>query len=250
MEIAPGVHSIGQNKAGQIHAYLLDDGEGLTAIDTLFDSDAAVMLELIRSLGKSISDLKRIILTHAHRSHIGGAAELKRLSGATVYAHQWEADIIAGDREAQRVSLWPRPPWKVYYIQFGLAIGVDGHQPCQVDQTIKDGDHVGPVQVVGAAGHTPGHLCFHWPERRFLHAGDAIATYPYLASGWQGLTLNFRQSRETIGRLADVGADLIGVGHGEPITAGGVEVTRALRDRPIGARTPFPAGVGRSVAAG
>ena len=40
MEIAPGVYSIGQNKAGQIHAYLLDDGNGLTAIDTLFDTDA------------------------------------------------------------------------------------------------------------------------------------------------------------------------------------------------------------------
>ena len=39
-EIAPGVYSIGQNKAGQIHAYLLDDGNGLTAIDTLFDTDA------------------------------------------------------------------------------------------------------------------------------------------------------------------------------------------------------------------
>ena len=100
MEIAPGVHSVGQNKAGQIHAYLLDDGNGLTAIDTLFDTDAHVMLDLIKGLGKSITDLKRIILTHAHRSHIGGVAELKRLSGATVYAHEWEADIVAGDREA------------------------------------------------------------------------------------------------------------------------------------------------------
>ena len=73
MEIAPGVYSIGQNKAGQIHAYLLDDGNGLTAIDTLFDTDARLMLDLIKSLGKSITDLKRIILTHGHRSHIEGA---------------------------------------------------------------------------------------------------------------------------------------------------------------------------------
>jgi glyoxylase-like metal-dependent hydrolase (beta-lactamase superfamily II) len=234
MEIAPGVHSIGQNKAGQIHAYLLDDGNGLTAIDTLFDTDAHVMLDLIKGLGKSITDLKRIILTHAHRSHIGGAAELKRLSGATVYAHEWEADILAGDREAQRVSLWPRRPLRVYYIQVGLAIGVDGHRPCLVDQTVKDGDHVGPVQVVHAPGHTPGHLCFHWPERRFLHAGDAIATYPYVASGWAGLTLNFKQSRDSLGRLAEVGADIIGVGHGEAITQGGAEVVRNLLKRPIG----------------
>ena len=44
--------------------------------------------------------LKHILLTHAHRSHLGGLSELKRMSGATVYAHEWEADIIAGERKA------------------------------------------------------------------------------------------------------------------------------------------------------
>lgn len=44
--------------------------------------------------------LKHILLTHAHRSHLGRLAELKRMSGATVYAHEWEADIIAGERKA------------------------------------------------------------------------------------------------------------------------------------------------------
>jgi glyoxylase-like metal-dependent hydrolase (beta-lactamase superfamily II) len=234
MEIAPGVHSIGQNKAGQIHAYLLDNGDGLTVIDTLFDSDAHVLVDLIKSLGKSVSDLKHIILTHAHRSHIGGAAELKRLSGATVYAHEWEADIIAGEREAQRVSPWPRRPWRVYYIQLGLALGVNGHVPCLVDQTLRDGDHVGALQVVHTPGHTPGHLCFHWPERRFLHAGDAVVTYPRVTAGWPGLTLNFKQSRDSLGRLADVGAEILGVGHGEPVTEGGAEVVRSLLKRPIG----------------
>ena len=123
---------------------------------------------------------------------------------------------------------------RVYYIQLGLAIGVDGHKSCLVDQTLKDGDHVGPLQVVHTPGHTPGHLCFHWPDRRFLHAGDAVVTYPQVAAGWAGLTLNFKQSRESLGRLADVGAEIVGVGHGEPITQGGAEVVRSLLNRPIG----------------
>src|SRR5262249_31042599 len=162
-----------------------------TAIDTLYDSDAKRMLDQIRALGKSPRDLKRIILTHAHRSHLGGLLTLKEQSGATVYAHQWEADIISGDRRAQGVLLRPGPPSRVYSLQLGLYLGFGKHEPCPIDQTLKDGDHVGPLQVVGAPGHTPGHLGFHWPERNVLFAGDAIATWPRFTAGWAGFTLNF-----------------------------------------------------------
>jgi glyoxylase-like metal-dependent hydrolase (beta-lactamase superfamily II) len=234
MLVAPGIYSLSQNKAGRIHSYLLDDGKDLTLIDTLFDADGRVILDLIASIGRSVTDLKHIVHTHAHRSHVGGTAELKRLSGATVYAHEWEADILTGDREAQRVSPWPRLPLRVYYIQLGLAIGIDGHVPCPVDRTLKDGDHVGPLQVIHTPGHTPGHLCFYWRERRFLHAGDAVVTYPRLAAGWPGLTLNFKQSRDSIGRLAEVGAEVVGVGHGEAIKEAGEKAVRSLLNRPIG----------------
>src|SRR5665809_43698 len=101
MQIAAGAYSVGQKMGGHVHAFLFDDGGELTLIDTLFDTDAHVVLDYIRRLGRSPTDVKRIALTHAHRSHLGGLAELKRLSGATVYAHEWEADIIAGERAAQ-----------------------------------------------------------------------------------------------------------------------------------------------------
>jgi glyoxylase-like metal-dependent hydrolase (beta-lactamase superfamily II) len=89
-----------QDKGGHVHAFLLDNGTDLTLIDTLFHTDARQVLERIGSIGRSIRDLKRILLTHGHRSHLGGLATLKRLSGATVYSHEWEADIIAGERTA------------------------------------------------------------------------------------------------------------------------------------------------------
>ena len=104
MEIAPGVHSLGQRRGGHVHAFLLDDGHGLTVIDTLFDTDGGRILSAINRLGHTPSDLKQIVLTHGHRSHLGGLAALKRHTGATVYAHGWEADIIAGERKAQPVT--------------------------------------------------------------------------------------------------------------------------------------------------
>ena len=109
-------------------------GNGLTLVDTLFDTDGGRVLAAIRQIGRQVTDLKNIIATHAHRSHIGALATLKKLSGATIWAHEWEADIIAGERRAQGVTIWPRAPLRVYYIQLGLVLGVAPHVPCEVDR--------------------------------------------------------------------------------------------------------------------
>ena len=137
MEIAPGVYSLSQSKGFDVHAFLLDDGDGLTLIDTLFDADAKVILDQISALGKTVADLKRIVLTHGHRSHLGGLAELKRQSGAPVYSHEWEADIIAGERKAQCVSWRPQDPLKTYHVQVGNNLNLSKHPPCPVDHYLR-----------------------------------------------------------------------------------------------------------------
>ena len=221
-----------QSTGGHVHAFLLDDGEGLTLIDTLFDTDARRVLDRISAIGKSVEDLKRIVLTHAHRSHLGGLATLKNLSGATVYSHPWEADIVQGERVAQPISPVPMRPlgiyWRVYYLQFGAALGRGKHPPCPVDATLEDGDTVGPVRVLHTPGHTPGHLAFWWPERRVLIAGDAIATYPVFAPGWPVFTLNPTQHRVSLNRMAELDPEVLAVGHGDPLTAGAAVRLRSL----------------------
>ena len=232
MEIAPGAYSIDQWKGGHVHAFLLDDGTDLTLIDTLFDTDAGRIIDRISAIGKGVEDLKHVVLTHAHRSHLGGLATLKALSGATVYSHAWEADIVAGERTAQPISPIPMRPlgvyWRVYYLQLGAALGRGKHPPCPVDATLEDGDTVGPVTVLHTPGHTPGHLAFWWPDRRVLFAGDAIATYPLFEAGWPAFTLNPTQHRVSVRRMAELDAQVLAVGHGEPITAGAAQRLRSL----------------------
>lgn len=230
MRLAEGVYSIGQRQGGRVHAFLIDDGHELTLIDTLFDADGHRILEAIKDLGHKATDLKHIILTHGHRSHLGGLAALKKHTGATVHAHEWEADIIAGQRKAQPVTPLPKKPLHAYYLQLGLALGLGKHSPCPVDALAEEESAIGPLRVIEAPGHSPGHLGFHWPERRVLFAGDAVATWPGFSAGWRAFNLNLEQHRETMRRLATFEARAVAVGHGDPIVDGGHDRLQRLME--------------------
>ncbi|HTZ05785.1 MAG TPA: MBL fold metallo-hydrolase [Gaiellaceae bacterium] len=232
-ELAPGIWSLGHGKGGHVHAFLIDDGGELSLVDTLFESDARLVLDAIRKLGRTTDDLKRIAITHGHRSHLGGMAALRRASGARLYAHEWEADIVSGQRRAQAVSILPQQSLKLIPFQLGLWLNTPKHDPVPVDELLDEGDAFGPLQVLHAPGHSPGHLAFWWPERRFLIAGDGVATWPELCPGWHAFNLNKPQHAVTLKRLAALEPAIVGVGHGDPITTGASDTVHELAARPI-----------------
>jgi glyoxylase-like metal-dependent hydrolase (beta-lactamase superfamily II) len=232
MQVTPGLHSLGNDKGGYVRAYLLEDTDGLTLIDTLDETDARQVLAGIAAMGKTPADLKRIILTHGHPSHLGGLAALKALTGATVFAHDWEKDVIAGRRKMTRPPSGlfpPMKPLKLYKFQAGAALGLGTKPFCEVDRVLKDGDHVGALNVMHAPGHTPGCLAFWWPEKRALIAGDIVTTWPEMALGWDQITLDTRQNRDSVAKLNSlVQAEIVGTGHGDPIVRGGADIIRDL----------------------
>lgn len=225
MELAPGIHRIGSRKGGHVRAYLVEHGRrDLILIDTLDYPDAREVLAEIRRLGRSGSDLSQIVLTHGHRAHLRGLATLKRWSGAPVFSHPLEADVIAGERKPQAVTIVPRAPGETYWWQAGLALGFGRHDPCPVDEPLDEGCELGPLQVLHTPGHSPGHLSFYWPERRALISGDILATWPRVEAGWPAFTLNAKDHRISLRRLAALEAHVVGVGHGDPILSAGEQV--------------------------
>ena len=226
MEVAPGIYSLGDGQGGRVRAYLLDDGQGITVVDSLMAADARLVLAELGRIGRAPADIKHLIMTHAHRSHLGGLARLKELSGAPIYAHEWEADIMSADRVAQPVSSRPYRPYRVWQLQLALNLNLSKHPPIQVDEYIHEGDRVGPLTVLYAPGHSPGHLAFYWPERRALIAGDAVCTWPVFMLGWRGFMLNVRQHKASVRRLAELDSDILLSGHGDPLPAGGAQRIR------------------------
>lgn len=229
MEIAPGVYSIKQLKGIFVQAFLIETESRLTLVDTLYDVDAKHILGQITKIGRTVQDLNHIVLTHAHRAHLGGLAALKAASGATVCCHAWEADIVAGDRKQQCMAFRPMRPYVLWPFQIGSLFG--RHNPCRVDELIGEGDRVGPLQVVHTPGHTPGHLAFYHPEHRILFAGDALVSWPSFGPGWPGFMLNYRQERESIYKMAELEPQVLAVGHGDPITEDGAGRLKALVER-------------------
>src|SRR5688572_7882597 len=137
MKIADGLYSLSQTKGGNVHAYIVVDPitQKLTLIDTLADKDAGVILDELRQMGRSPGDIERICLTHCHGSHVAGLATIKKLSGAPVYAHEWEIPKIDGREKPLPVGYdLPKPfSLRVYALQLGLNAGLGKHTPVKVD---------------------------------------------------------------------------------------------------------------------
>ena len=122
------------------------------------------MLAAIAALGRRPRDLKRIVLTHAHRSHLGGLATLKRETGARCSRTRGRRTSSRASARRSPSTCKPMRPLRTYPFQLGIFLNRPQHEPCPVDGTVADGDAVGPLQVLHAPGHSPGHLAFHWPS--------------------------------------------------------------------------------------
>ena len=67
--------------------------EGADEIIVIDPGDAGdIVYNDVKSLG--FTKVAGILLTHGHGDHTGGALELKQLSGAKIYAHADEAEIL------------------------------------------------------------------------------------------------------------------------------------------------------------
>jgi glyoxylase-like metal-dependent hydrolase (beta-lactamase superfamily II) len=116
---------------------------------------------IIAVAAKHSVTIEKILITHAHIDHAGGAAELARRLGVT----------IEGPHEGDRF-------WVDKLADQGRAYGFAGAAPFEPARWLIDGDtvKVGDLEfeVLHCPGHTPGHVVFYHRPSRFAFVGDVL----------------------------------------------------------------------------
>lgn len=116
---------------------------------------------ILEGLKQSGVEPEKILLTHGHIDHAGGAAELaERLSIPIVGPHREDKWLLDSLPES------------------GAQYGMAGVRPCSPDQWLAEGDkvNVGDVSfdVLHCPGHTPGHVVFVSRDLGFGVLGDVL----------------------------------------------------------------------------
>lgn len=238
MEVAPGVHRLGSR---WVNWYLLKEDAGLTVIDTGLPAQRSQLPALVATIGKTLPDVKAVILTHWHADHVGCAQWIRAETGADVWGPEGDAPIIRGEEAGHRPNFLPYlwRPTMVRYLASVIRAGALRIDPVKELATFKDGDELdvpGRPRVIATPGHTAGHCSLLVRDRGILFGGDALATLNPLT--WKGsprpmpggVNDDNRQVLESLRKLEQIEAGTLLTGHGEPWTQGAAEAARLAHD--------------------
>ena len=79
MEVVQGIHRVDGTRGGNV--YLLVDSDSLTLVDAALPFNAGKIRRYIESIGRTVSDVRQVVLTHSHPDHTGSIRRLVRRFG-------------------------------------------------------------------------------------------------------------------------------------------------------------------------
>lgn len=201
-----------------VRAYAVRERDGFNLIDSSTAGQHDAILAALAGIdGRPVDRVRlyEVLLTHGHDDHTGSAAALAARTGARIIAPRDDAPVITRERPgpAPQLADWEVPLFKQVMPKVPQA------PPVVPDRLVGHGDRLGwqhDAVIVGAPGHTPGHVAAWFEEERVLVAGDALASHdgqPMLGV----FNADPAAAAATAQRLARLDAEVACFGHGEPL---------------------------------
>jgi glyoxylase-like metal-dependent hydrolase (beta-lactamase superfamily II) len=235
MKIAPSIHRIGSNSI--INAYLVEEAGAVTIIDAGLPGYYDDIPRELAAMGRTIADVRALVLTHGHSDHIGFAERLRRERKIPVSVHEADAALARGEVPNPAKGYGPIKLAPLMGFLWFAAIHGGLRTPRLTEvSSFGDGatlDVPGSPRVILVPGHTPGSAALHIASLDALFVGDAFATYA-VTTGQRGpqiapFTADPMQARASLRRLEAVQARHVLPGHGEMWTGGVQEAASRVR---------------------
>ena len=215
-QIAAGVHAI---QLLRVKAHAILEGDDVSLVDTGYAGSLPRIERSLADLGRTVSKVRRVICTHGHPDHAGGARALADL-GVEIYIHPTDAtNLEIGLGEAVR-----RPSRGRFFA--AITPRLPAFTP------IADGDVLpvlGGLEVIHTPGHTPGSVCLYARQLGLLFVGDVLQRRFGRVSSASGLYSDDpATARASLKRLAELDVKTIVFSHYPPLEDNAAATLAAL----------------------
>ena len=174
------------------------------------------IIQAAKELGKKPTDIRHILLTHAHPDHIGGFAALKRDTAAQAHMHLIDAPIAISGTGFRPMKAAPGLRRKILFRLFVRFAPVEG---APVDHYLEDEQQLpiaGGVTAIHAPGHCAGQMALLWHQHGgVLFAADACSNM--MGLGWSLGYENLEEGKRSLRKLSALNFQIACFGHGKPI---------------------------------